>query len=94
MREAYPVDYQTILTSRLSDGKQARVVAKDISDKVADVGVKVECVDDKLQVIIDGARGVQSVAEPSNVHSFRRKASKSGSTRNKPGCSTGGQRHR
>ena len=63
VREAYPVDCQTILTSRLSDGKQARVVAKDISDKVADVGVKVECVDDKLQVIIDGARGVQSVAE-------------------------------
>ena len=70
------------------------MAAKDISDKVADVGVKVECVDDKVQVVIDGARGVQSVAEPSNVHSFRRKASKSGSTRNKPGRSTGGQRHR
>ena len=39
------------------------MAAKDIGDKVAEVGVKVECVDDKLQVVIDGARGVQSVAK-------------------------------
>ena len=63
VREACPVNCQTFLTSRLSDGKQARVAAKGIGDKVADVGVKVECVDDKLQVVIDGARGVQSVAK-------------------------------
>ena len=54
VREDHPVDCQTIPTSRLSDGQQARVAAKDIGDKVADVGVKVKCVDDKVQVIIDG----------------------------------------
>ena len=52
--EDHPVDCQTRLTSILSDGQQARVAAKDIGDKVADVGVKVKCVDDKVQVIIDG----------------------------------------
>ena len=41
------VDYSNILTSKLSDGKQAREAAKEI-------GVKVECVDDKVQVVIDG----------------------------------------
>ena len=35
--------------------------AKDIGDKVADVGVKVECVDEMVQVLVDGARGFQSV---------------------------------
>ena len=35
----------------LSDGKQARVAAKDISDKV-------KCVDDEVQVIINGTRGM------------------------------------
>ena len=38
-----------------SDGKQARVAAKEISDKVADVGVKVQSVDERVQVVIDGA---------------------------------------
>ena len=61
VREACPADRQIILTSILSDGKQARVAAKDVVDKVADVGVKVECVDDKIQVVIDGAWAVQSV---------------------------------
>ena len=129
VREA-PVDRQTILTSILSDGKQA---AKDIGDKVQvaidgartlysqlktfltymlsdgkqaakeigvkiedvgqDVGDKLQCVDDKVQVVIDGARGVQSVTKPSNIYSFRRKANKSSGTRNKSGHSTGGQRH-
>ena len=46
----------------LSDGKQAKVAAKDIGDKVAEVGVKVEHVDDKVQAVIDGACDVQSVA--------------------------------
>ena len=44
---------KTFLTCMLSDGKQA---AKEISDKVLEVGVKVERVDDKIQVVIDGAR--------------------------------------
>ena len=63
VRVACLVNCQTFLTSLLSDGKQARLVAKNIGDKVADVGVKVEGVDDKVQVVIDGARGVQSVAK-------------------------------
>ena len=53
VREAFPIS-QTILTFILSDGKQARIAAKDIGDKVAEVGAKVECVDDKVQVVIDG----------------------------------------
>jgi hypothetical protein len=55
------------LIYRLSDGKRARVATKDIGDKVADVGVriggvddKVLCVDEKVQVVIDGARGLSS----------------------------------
>ena len=55
VREAFPVDCQMILTSILSDGKQVRVVAKDIGDKVAEVGVKVEHIDDKVQVVLDCA---------------------------------------
>jgi hypothetical protein len=47
---------ETILITPLSDGKQARVVAKEIGDKVADVGVKIEDVRDKVQVVIDGAQ--------------------------------------
>ena len=52
----------------LSDGKHARVAAKEISDKVSDVGVKirevddkVQCVDDTVQVLIDGARGLSGL---------------------------------
>ena len=89
------------VTYMFSDGKQARVAAKEIGDKVSGVGVKIEdmgdkvqCVDDKVQVVIDGARGVQSVTQPSNIYSFRRKANKSNGTRNKSGHSTGGQRDR
>ena len=94
--------WKTFLTYMLSDGKQ---VAKQIGDKLSDVGVKIkdvgqdvgdklQCVDDKVQVVIDGARGVQSVTKLSNTYSFRRKANKSSSTRNKSGHSTGGQRNR
>jgi methyl-accepting chemotaxis protein len=63
---------KSVLTSILSDGKQARLAAKDLGDKVADVGVKVEGVEDKVedigdqvQVVIDGAQGPpsQSVAK-------------------------------
>jgi hypothetical protein len=64
-REACPVNLKTLLTSILLDGKQARIVAKDIGDKVADVDVKVDgvgdkvqCVDDKVQVVINGAHGL------------------------------------
>ena len=54
-----------------SDGKQARVAAKDIGDKV-------QCVDEKVQVVIDGARLVSCrLLHPSNSYTFRREASKS-----------------
>ena len=53
------------VTCLLSDGKQARVAAKEIGGKVADVGVKIEdvgdkvqCVDERVQVVIDGALGL------------------------------------
>jgi hypothetical protein len=93
---------ETILTPPLSDGKQARVVAKEIGDNVADVGIKVEsvgdtvrCVDGKVQLVIDGARGLSSQwLKPANIHNFRQHASKSGGTGNKISHSTGGQRHR
>ena len=54
----------------LSDGK---VAAKDIGDRV-------QCVDEKVQVVIDGARGVSShCLKLSNICAFRRQASKGGS---------------
>jgi 23S rRNA pseudoU1915 N3-methylase RlmH len=60
---------KSILTPILSDGKQARVAAKDLGDKVADVGVKVKGVEDKVedigdqvQVVIDGAQDPSSLS--------------------------------
>ena len=49
MRERCLVDCETLLTCILSDGKQAKVAAKDIGDKV-------QSVDDKVRVVIDGER--------------------------------------
>ena len=58
---------KTFLTAIISDGKQAKVTAKAIGDKVEGVGGKVEevgdkvqCVDDKVQMVIDGARVLSS----------------------------------
>ena len=69
------------LTSLLSDSKQARVVAKDIGDKV--------------QVVIDGAGGLPGHwVKLSNICTFRRQGSKSCSTGNQIGYTTGCQRHR
>ena len=44
-------------------GVKLEDVGQDVGNKVAEVGVKVEHVDGKVQVVIDGARGVQSVAK-------------------------------
>ena len=63
-----PSHSKAFLIDTLSDGKQARVAAKEIRDKVSDVGVKIEnvgqdlgdrfqCVDEQVRVIIDGTRG-------------------------------------
>ena len=60
---------KTFLIFLLSDGKQARVVAKEISGKVVEVG-------DKVQVVIDGARGLPyRLSNLSNVYYLRWKAS-------------------
>ena len=86
VREAYPIDCQTFLTSIISDGKQA---AKDIGDKVAEVGVDLQCVDEKVQVVIDGARGLFSQwLEPSNTHTSRQQTNKSCGAGNQIGNST------
>ena len=86
---------KTFLICLLSDGKDARVVAKEISGKVADVGGKVQSVDERVQVIIDGAQRLfsQPLKLP-NIYAFRKQASKSRGTGNKIGHSTGCQRHR
>jgi hypothetical protein len=65
-----------------------------MGDKVADVGDKMGCVDEKVQVVIDGARGLsRRLLNQPNICTFRRQASKSSGTGNKFGYSTGGQRH-
>ena len=63
---------KTFLICLLSDGKQARVAAREISGKVADVG-------DKVQVVIDGARGLSGrLSNLSNIYYLRWKASSEG----------------
>ena len=81
------VDCQSLLTSIHSDGKQARAAAKDIGDKV-------QCVDEKVQVVIDG-EGFQSsrLLALSNVNTFRQRASESSGTGNEIGHTTSCQRH-
>ena len=75
----------TFLTHILSDGKQAKIAAMEIGDKVSDVGVKIEDVgdivqrvDEKVRVVIDGARGFTDLSNHSNIYAFRRQASKRG----------------
>ena len=81
VREPPPVNCKTLLTPILSDGRQAREVAKDIGDKV--------------QVVIDGARGLSSQRlNPYNTYSFRHPESKSSGTGIKFGHSTDCQRNR
>ena len=64
-----------------SDGKQARVAVMEVGDKV--------------QVVINGARGLsRRLLNPSKIYTFRWHASKGNGTRNKISCSTGGERHR
>src|ERR1700744_5651107 len=90
VREAYQIDCQTFLTSIISDGKQA---AKDIGDKVAEVGVDLQCVDEKVQVVIDGARSLFSQwPKLSNIYTFRQQANKTCGAGNQIGNSTGCQR--
>ena len=93
----------------LSDGKQARIAAKEIGGKVADVSVKVEsvedkvedicdkvqCVNEKVQVVIDGAWGLSSqLLKSSNIYTSRRRASKNRGEGSNADDSTDGQRYR
>ena len=69
------IQSKTLLTVVLSDGKQAKVVAKEIGDRIESVGDKVEgvgdkvlCVDNKIQMAIDGARVLSSqLLDQSNI---------------------------
>ena len=64
VRERHSVNGKTLLTPVLSDGIQAREVAKDLGDKV--------------QVVIDGARGLFGrLSSSSNIFTFRRQTSES-----------------
>ena len=79
---------KAFLTYMLPDGKEARVAVKEISDKVSDVGMRIEdlgqdvgdklqCVDEMVQVVLDGARGLSGrSSNHSNIYTFRRQASK------------------
>ena len=101
------IQSETLLTAVLSDGKQAKVVAKEIGDKIADlndkvenvsdkvevVGDKVQYVDNKIQMAIDGARVLSSQLLPIYLF-FRRQASKGRGEGSKVDYSTDVQRHR
>ena len=68
----------------LSDGKQA---SKEIGDKV-------KCADEQVQVVIDGAQGLSSrLLNPSKVNTFRQQASESSGTGNKIDHPTSCQRY-
>ena len=50
---------------------------EDLGDKVEDIGDNVHCVDQKVQVVIDRARGLSPHSLiPSNIFIFRMRASK------------------
>ena len=81
VREPRPANCKTLLTDILSDGRQARELAKDIGDNV--------------QVVVDGAQGLFSQRlKPHNTYYSRHSESKNSGTRIKIGHSTGCQRHR
>ena len=83
VRQARSVHRKARLTFILSDGQQARVVAKDIGDRV-------HCIDQNIQIVIDGARGMSSRwLKSSDICTFRRRASKSCSAGNKIDYATG-----
>ena len=49
-----------------------------VDGKVEQVGNQVQCVNDRVQVVIDGAWGILGrLLNPSNVYNFRRQANKS-----------------
>ena len=68
---------------------------EDLGDQVEDLGDNVHCVHEKVQVVIDGARGLSPHSMiPSKVYTFRRQASKRRGEGNKINHSTDGNCHR
>ena len=67
---------------------EVKVVDGKVEDVGDEIGNKVQCVDEKVQAVINGTRGVSHLsAIPSNTFTFRRRTSKIDS-------SAGGKKHR
>ena len=75
--------------------EEARMALAEVLRITHNVRDELQCVDEKVQVIIDGAR-VVSTQPPirSNVYNFRRQGSKSSSAGSKIDYSKGGKRDR
>ena len=68
---------------------------EDLGDKVEDLGDKVHRVYEKVQVFIDGTRGLfPHSLILSEIYTFRRQTSKRRGKGNQINCSTGGKQHR
>ena len=66
-----------------------------LGDKVEDLGDNVHCIHEKVQVVIDRARGLSPHSLiPSNIFAFRGQASRRRGEGNEIDCSTDGNRHR
>ena len=67
-------------------------ITHDVRDEVKVVDSKVDCVDERVQLVIDGARGVSTQPQiPSNIVTFRRQGSKSSSAGSNVDDSTDGK---
>ena len=70
-------------------------MVEDLGDQVEDLGDKVHCVHEKVQVVIDGARGLSTqLLIPSKIYTLRWKASKRRGEGNQINRSTDGSYHR
>ena len=68
---------------------------EDLGEKVEDLGDNVHRVDEKVQVVIDRARGLSPHSLiPSEIYTFRRKASKRRGKGNQIACTTSGKQRR
>jgi len=68
---------------------------KVVDGKVADVGDKVQSVDQRVQIVMDGARALPSQSQiPSNLYTSRRQAGKSSSEGNQINYPTDGKQRR
>ena len=87
------LDRLTQEEARMANAEVLRIT-NSIRDGVKSVDGKVEEVGDKVQEVINGARGLSTqLSNPSNVKTFRQQASESSGTGNEIGHSTSCQRH-